>query len=159
MHTMRVRPLVIGGGAGFIWPDVQKSLGDMVNGVFSVAACNWDSKNVMTDPLRKSAVERYKKRFGNYMPEQAQEHYGMVWILKEAIEKVGSAEPKKIREALLSMEFSKGGAGMMQPGIVKFDKVGANTAIHPVIIQWQEGEPRTVYPEEDSIRKVIWPVK
>lgn len=159
MYTMRVRPLVIGGGAGFIWPDVQKSLGDKVNGVFSVAACNWDSKNVMTDPLRKSAVERYKKRFGNYMPEQAQEHYGMLWILKEAMEKAGSSDAQKIREALLSTEFSQGGAGMMQPGRVKFDPVGANAAIHPVIIQWQEGEPRTVYPEEDSLRKVIWPVK
>jgi branched-chain amino acid transport system substrate-binding protein len=159
MHAMRVRPLVVGGGAGFIWSDIGKSLGDKVNGVFSVAATNWDVKNIMTDPQRKSAVERYKKRFGVYMAEQGVEHYGMVWILKEAIEKAGSTDPRKIREALLAAEFSRGGAGMMQPGKLKFDQTGANTLVHPVMIQWQEGEPRTVYPEEDALRKVIWPVK
>ncbi len=159
MRAMRVQPLVIGGGAGFIWPDIGKSLGDKVNGVFSVAATNWDVKNIMTDPERKSATERYKKRFGVYMAEQGVEHYGMVWILKEAIEKAGSADPKKIREALASAEFSTGGAGMMQPGKLKFDQVGKNVLIHPVMIQWQEGEPRAVYPEESSVRKVVWPIK
>jgi branched-chain amino acid transport system substrate-binding protein len=159
MHAMRVRPLVVGGGAGFIWPDIGKYLGDKVNGVFSVSATNWDVKNIMTDAQRKSGVERYKKRFGVYMAEQGVEHYGMVWILKEAMEKAGSAHPQKIREALLAAEFSRGGAGMMQPGKLKFDQTGANTLVHPVMIQWQEGEPRTVYPEEDALRKVIWPIK
>lgn len=159
MHAMRVRPLMVGGGAGFIWPDIGKSIGDKVNGLFSVAATNWDVKNVMADPERKSAVERYKKRFGVFMAEQAQEHYGMVWILKEAIEKAGSADPQKIREALASVEFGTGGAGMMQPGKLKFDQTGMNIHVHPVVIQWQEGEPRAVYPEETASRKVIWPIK
>jgi branched-chain amino acid transport system substrate-binding protein len=150
---------VVGGGAGFIWPDIGKSIGDKVNGLFSVAATNWDVKNVMADPERKSAVERYKKRFGVFMAEQAQEHYGMVWILKEAIEKAGSADPQKIREALASVEFGTGGAGMMQPGKLKFDQTGMNIHVHPVVIQWQEGEPRAVYPEETASRKVIWPIK
>ena len=51
MQAMRVNPMLIGGGAGFIWPDIYKSLGDKINGVFSVGSWSWDSKNIMSDRL------------------------------------------------------------------------------------------------------------
>jgi branched-chain amino acid transport system substrate-binding protein len=159
MQAMRVNPLVIGGGAGFIWPDIYKSLGDRINGVFSVGSWSWDSKNIMSDRQRKSAVERYKKRFGTFMPEQAGEHYAMVWTLKEAIERARSADPQRIRDALASIEIVSGPAGFMQPGKIKFDQTGWNSYVHPTMIQWQRGEPRTVYPEEDATNDVIWPIK
>jgi branched-chain amino acid transport system substrate-binding protein len=159
MQAMRVNPLVIGGGAGFIWPDIYKSLGDRINGVFSVGSWSWDSKNIMSDRQRKSAVERYKKRFGTFMPEQAGEHYAMVWTLKEAIERARSADPQRIRDALASIEIVRGPAGFMQPGKIKFDQTGWNSYVHPTMIQWQRGEPRTVYPEEDATNDVIWPIK
>ncbi len=159
MQAMRVNPLVIGGGAGFIWPDIYKSLGDRINGVFSVGSWSWDSKNIMSDPRRKSVVERYKKRFGTFMPEQAGENYAMIWTLKDAIEKAGSADPKKIRDTLASLEITRGLAAIMQPGKIKFDNTGWNLYVHPTMIQWQRGEPRTVYPEEDATNEVVWPIK
>ena len=159
MQAMRVTPLVIGGGAGFIWPDIYKSLGEKINGVFSVGSWSWDSKNIMSDPQRRSVVERYKKRFGTFMPEQAGEHYAMIWTLKDAIEKAGSSDPKKIRDALASIEITRGLAATMQPGKIKFDKTGWNLYVHPTMIQWQKGEPRTVYPEEDATHEVVWPIK
>jgi len=159
MQAMRVNPLVIGGGAGFIWPDIYKSLGDRINGVFSVGSWSWDSKNIMSDPQRKTVVERYKKRFGTFMPEQAGEHYAMIWTLKDAIEKARSTDPKKIRDAMASIEITRGLAAIMQPGKIKFDKTGWNPYVHPTMIQWQRGEPRTVYPEEDATNDVVWPIK
>jgi len=159
MQAMRVNPLVIGGGAGFIWPDIYKSLGDRINGVFSVGSWSWDSKNIMSDPQRKTVVERYKKRFGTFMPEQAGEHYAMIWTLKDAIEKARSTDPKKIRDAMASIEITRGLAAIMQPGKIKFDKTGWNLYVHPTMIQWQRGEPRTVYPEEDATNDVVWPIK
>jgi branched-chain amino acid transport system substrate-binding protein len=159
MYAMRVNPMVIGGGAGFIWPDIYKSLGDKINGVFSVGSWSWDSKNIMSDPQRKSVVERYKKRFGTFMPEQAGEHYAAVWVLKEALEKAGSADPKKVRDVLADMEITTGPAGLMQPGKIKFDSVGWNTYVYPTMIQWQRGEPRTVYPEAAATNNVVWPIR
>jgi len=159
MQAMRVNPLVIGGGAGFIWPDIYKSLGDRINGVFSVGSWSWDSKNIMSDPQRKSVVERYKKRFGTFMPEQAGEHYAMIWTLKDAIEKARSTDPQKIRDSLASIEITRGLAAIMQPGKIKFDNTGWNLYVHPTMIQWQRGEPRTVYPEEDATHEVVWPIK
>lgn len=159
MYTMRVNPIVIGGGAGFIWPDIYKSLGDRINGVFSVGSWSWDSKNIMSDPQRKSVVEGYKKRFGTFMPEQAGQHYAMVWTMKEALEKGKSADPQKVREALANLEIKTGLAGLMQPGKIKFDKTGWNSYVYPTMIQWQNGEPRTVYPEGVATNDVVWPIR
>jgi branched-chain amino acid transport system substrate-binding protein len=104
-------------------------------------------------------VERYKKRFGTFMPEQAGEHYAAVWVLKEALEKAGSTDPKKVRDVLAAMEITTGLAGLMQPGKIKFDSAGWNTYVYPTMIQWQKGEPRTVYPEAAATNNVIWPIR
>ena len=159
MKAMKVNPLVIGGGAGFCWPPIQQAIGAKVNGIFSVGSWSWDTKNIFDVPERKDVVERYQKRFGTFMPEQAGEHYAMVWLLKEAIEKAGSADPEKVREALATHEFGASMDGMMQPGKIKFDSTGWNTLTYPTMIQWQNQTVRTVYPEEVATAKVIWPVK
>jgi len=159
MKAMRVNPLVIGGGAGFCWPPIEKAIGAKVNGIFSVGSWSWDTKNIFDVPERKDVVERYQKRFGTFMPEQAGEHYAMVWLLKEAIEKAGSADPEKVRESLATHEFGESMDGMMQPGRIKFDSTGWNTQTYPTMIQWQNQTVRTVYPEEVATAKVVWPVK
>jgi branched-chain amino acid transport system substrate-binding protein len=159
MEAMRVNPMVIGGGAGFIWPDIYKALGDKINGVFSVGSWSWDSKNIMSDPYRKSVVERYRKRFGTFMPEQAGEHYAMVWTLKDALEKAKSTDSKKVRDVLATIEITSGPAALMQPGKIKFDATGWNKYVYPTMIQWQKGDPRTVYPEEAATHQVVWPIQ
>jgi branched-chain amino acid transport system substrate-binding protein len=159
MQAMRVNPMVIGGGAGFIWPDIYKSLGDKINGVFSVGSWSWDSKNIMSDAYRKSVVERYRKRFGTFMPEQAGEHYAMVWTLKDALEKAKSTDSKKVRDVLSTIEITSGPAALMQPGKIKFDATGWNKYVYPTMIQWQKGDPRTVYPAEAATHEVVWPIK
>jgi len=159
MKAMKVNPLVIGGGAGFCWPPIEKAIGAKVNGIFSVGSWSWDTKNIFDVPERKDVVERYQKRFGTFMPEQAGEHYAMVWLLKEAVEKAGSADPEKVRESLATHEFGSSMDGMMQPGKIKFDSTGWNTQTYPTMIQWQNQTVRTVYPEEVATAKVVWPVK
>ncbi len=159
MKAMKVTPLVIGGGAGFCWPPIQEAIGSKVNGIFSVGSWSWDTKNIFDVPERKDVVERYLKRFGTFMPEQAGEHYAMVWLLKEAIEKAGSDDPEKVREALSTHEFGASMDGMMQPGRIKFDDTGWNQNTYPTMIQWQNNTVRTVYPEEVATAKVVWPIQ
>lgn len=151
-----VKPLIIGGGAGFIWPAIGKDLGDKVNGLFSVASCNWDSKNALQEPLR-SIPQRYKERYGTFMPEQAVETYASIWVLAAGIEAAKSTDPQKVRDALAQIEITSGPATIMQPGRIKFDNTGFNQYVHPVMIQWQKGEPHTVFPEEDASVQVIKP--
>ena len=159
MRAMKVTPLVIGGGAGFCWPPIEKAIGSRVNGLFSVGSWSWDTKNILDFPERKEVTQRYKERLGTFMPEQAGEHYAMVWLLKEAIEKAGSADPEKVRAALATQEFGYSMDGMMQPGKIKFDKTGWNFHTFPTMIQWQNNTVRTVFPEEVATAKVVWPVE
>ena len=41
---------------------------------------------------------------------------------------------------------------------VEFDGKGWNKHVHPVMVQWQKGQLRTVYPESDARVKPVWPV-
>jgi branched-chain amino acid transport system substrate-binding protein len=44
-------------------------------------------------------------------------------------------------------------------GELKFDEAGHRVGATLTIIQWQNGVPVTVYPEEQAIAKPIWPGK
>lgn len=149
--------LVVGGGAGFIWPPIGKALGDEVNGLTSVASWNVNSKNVQSSPELMKVAQRYKEKYGTFMPEQAGEAYAGLWVLADAMEEAKSSDPQKVRDALSQIHITSGGATMMQPGEVKFDSNGANEAVTPVMIQWQNGEPQTVYPPNIATAKVQQP--
>ncbi len=152
MKSMSVNPVIIGGGAGFLWPAFAKEMGDAVNGFVSVASWNWDSKSITANKDLVAVTERYEKKFGTFMTEHAGPTYVAVRLIAEAIEKAGSADPTKVRDALASFNANTGMAAMMQPGTTKFDDKGWNSPVHPVMIQWQDGKPRTVFPAEDSTR-------
>ena len=157
MKAMKVSPLLIGGGAGFCWPPIEEAIGDKVNGICSVGSWSWDSKNIKDVPARYDVTQRYEKRYGTFMPEQAGEHYAAVWLIKEAMEKAGSDDPQKVREALATHEFGKSMDGMMQPGKIKFDETGWNQYTFPTIIQWQNKKPTTVFPLSVATSEVIQP--
>lgn len=159
MRAMNYHPIVIGGGAGFIWPDFYKALGKNAEGVFSVGSWSWDTKYILNDPDCLAAVKAWEAKYGTFMPEMAGEMYTAVYVLKEAIEACKSADPKAVRDALATIKITRGRAAMMQPGIVEFDEKGWNKHVHPTIIQWQNGVVRTVYPVEDTDNKVVWPVQ
>ncbi len=148
LRTAGNRALVVGGGAGFIWPPIGKALGDKVDGLTSVSSWNLTSKNVTSDPTLVDVTKRYQQKYDTFMPEQAGEAYAGIWALAEAANQAKSADAKKVREALATMDLKSGGATMMQPGEVKFDSNGANEKVSPVMIQWQHGVPQTVYPPE-----------
>jgi branched-chain amino acid transport system substrate-binding protein len=146
--------LVVGGGAGFIWPPIGQSLGDKVNGLVSVASWNLDSRNVKDSPKLAEVTQRYKKAYGSFMPEQAGEAYGGVTALAAAIESAGSDDPAKVRDALAKLHLID---SIMQPGEVEFDENGASKHVVPVIIQWQNGTPSTVFPDAVATSPVTKP--
>jgi branched-chain amino acid transport system substrate-binding protein len=157
MALQRVHPLIIGGGGEFIWPAMGKDMGDKINGLTSVASWNWDSTHIKFRPSLWSIVMRYEKKYGTFMPEHSGMAYAEVWAVVEAIGSVGSADPAKIKDALHTLDFSRGPMTLMQPGRVKFDAHGQNIYAHPVMVQWEGGAPHTVYPPEDASRQVEVP--
>ena len=155
MKSMDYNPLVIGGGAGFLWPAMGEELGDNINGLLSVASWNWDSKNISGNPDLAKIPEDYEATYGEFMTEHAGPTYSFVWMLKEAIEKTGSTDSKTIRDALAEMTFEDTPAALMQPGVVQFGDDGWNVETHPVMIQWQDGKPRTIFPISDASSDIM----
>ena len=91
------------------------------------------------------------------MTQDAISTYGDMWIFKEAIERAGSVDRKKVAEALHTMDVTDGAARYFPGQRIKFDADGRRVGADMVIAQWQNGEPWTVYPPNLAATKVIWP--
>jgi branched-chain amino acid transport system substrate-binding protein len=72
------------------------------------------------------------------------------FMLADALERAGSADPQKVREALSTLDVSSGYAAMAPGGKVKFGPDGKNVYGRPVGVQWQNGDLHSVFPEEDA---------
>ncbi len=159
MNQMNVHPVIVGGGAGFIWPAFFTEMGAAANGFVSVASWNWDSKSISSVPELAAITDRYQKRFGVFMGEHAGPSYAAIRMIAQAMEATKSSDSKKIRDYLATFNDSGAVGGFMQPGTIKIDSTGFNGVVHPVMIQWQDNQPRTIYPEADATRSYQPPKK
>jgi branched-chain amino acid transport system substrate-binding protein len=80
-------------------------------------------------------------------------------ILKEGVEQAGAADRKKVAAAIRAMDTSTGPAQYFAGGHVKFDDKGRRVGAPLVIIQWQKGQPVTVYPPQSATAEPIWVAK
>jgi len=84
-------------------PEAVKILGkDLLEGVFVVVA-NWGTKG------HEKLISDFKTRTGEpWMPQDSMSTYGDMWVFKEALEKAGSADRKKVAEAIRNMNMTGG---------------------------------------------------
>lgn len=137
-------PVVGLGGGGILDKGFGQALGPAVNGVLSMAAWNWDLPYKGIDDVNK----RFAKRFNQpFMPQEAGESYAAVWVIKDAMEKARSSKPADIAKTLRTLTLTEGPGSWMPGGKVSFDAKGLNPAVAPIVIQWQDGVPKTVWPK------------
>jgi branched-chain amino acid transport system substrate-binding protein len=143
---------VISNGAHIGAPDMLKnSTKEIIEGVMTIVG-NWPGKG-----HEKIAEEFVKKTGEPWMTQDSLSTYGDMWILKEALEKAGAADRKKVAEAIRAMDSREGSAKFFPGGRMKFDDAGRRVDADLVIVQWQNGVPVTVYPEASAVAKPIWP--
>ena len=144
---------VISNGAPIGSPDLLKLAGkEIMEGTMFIIA-NWGAKGI------EDLTKRFKAKTGEpWITQDSISNYGHMWLLKEAIEKAGSAERHKVREALHTMNLTTGpGAQTFPGGHIRFDDNGRRVGAPLVIVQWQNGEPVTVYPPEAAFSAPVWP--
>ena len=78
--------------------------------------------------------------------------YSLAQIFFQAVEKAGSLDKEKIRQVLVTEEFDT------VSGKVKFNEEGIWETIPPTWSQWQNGEPRTIYPKEFATSRLWYPM-
>lgn len=150
----RTRLPVINNGGPMGSPDLLRIVGKQtLEGAMFITA-NWGSKGM------EDVIADYKKRTGDpWITQDSLSNYGHMLILKEAVERAGSIDREKVNAAIRSMDVTDGPARFFAGGRVKFDETGKREGARIVLVQWQNGEPVTVYPPEAAMAKPIWPKK
>ncbi|WRS28695.1 ABC transporter substrate-binding protein [Oscillospiraceae bacterium MB08-C2-2] len=157
MKSINYSPVIIGGGAGFNFPETAAAMGDDVIGLTSVTMSNWDTLSVQDNPELKKIPEAYREKYGVFMCEHAISAYANIMILADALERAATTEGPALRDAIRATDIPTTQAR----GNVKFDEVGNNVNAVPVIVQWQKLEDGTlatctVFPREDASREYLY---
>lgn len=133
--------------------DFRTSLGDDANDIFGVSW--WMPEMTYSDPLFGSTgdyAEKYKARYGEGLTYQAAGASQAGLLLQLAIEKAGSLETDKVREALRSYD------GSTFWGPTRWDQTGQNMAGQTVTFQIQNGKVVTVFPPAAAQANPVYPM-
>jgi branched-chain amino acid transport system substrate-binding protein len=147
----RVAVITNGGHMGA--PELLNVVGkDLMEGVMVIIA-NWGGKG------QEALIKEFKTRQKEpWMTQDSISTYGDIWILKEAMEQAKSADPKKVAAAMHSMEGTAA-SKYFPGGKLKFEPNGRRAGAELVILQWQNGEPKPVYPASLATAQASWPKK
>ncbi len=145
---------IVSNGAHFGAPELLKAAGgDVLEGTL-VAVANWSHDG------QRQLIDEFKKRTGEpWLTQDSLCAYGHVMILKEAVEKAGAADRRKVAEAIRAMDTTEGPAKYFAGNRIKFDDKGRRVDAPLVIYQWQQGVPITVYPQGPGTAKPRWAMK
>jgi branched-chain amino acid transport system substrate-binding protein len=145
---------VVANGGALGAPELLNVVGkDLMEGVMVIIA-NWGGKG------NEKVVEQFKaKTKEHWMTQDSISTYGDMWILKDAMEMAKSADPKKVGAAMHAMDGSQTSSRYFPGGKVKFDENGRRVGAELVILQWQNGEPKPVYPASLAVTQAAWSKK
>jgi branched-chain amino acid transport system substrate-binding protein len=152
MGLGRGRIPVVSNGAHMGAPDLVNVMGkDLLEGVMTTVA-NWGAKG------QEKLIADFKKRTREpWMTQDSISTYGDIWIFKEALEKAGAADRRKVAAAIRGMDTTDGPARFFAGGRLKFDENGRRAGAALLVVQWQNGEPIVVHPPGSAVAKPIWP--
>jgi branched-chain amino acid transport system substrate-binding protein len=143
---------LVGSGGHWVVPEMLKTTGKDILQDVLIGLANWPGKAV--DDLSA----RYVKRTGNpWFGHNEIFAYAHVQIFAWALDKAGAADRKKVAEALRTMDITDGPAIYFPGSHLKFDDKGRRVDAQLVIVQWQDGKPVTVFPQEMAVTKPVWP--
>ena len=145
---------IVASGAHMGAPELLNLVGkDLLEGIFVVVA-NWQAKG------QEKIIADYTKKTGEpWMPQESVSSYGDMWFFKEAIEQSGSADKKKVMAAMKKLKNKDAVAKYYAGNTLEFDETGKRVGASVMILQWQDGQPKLVYPTDAAVAKPRWPTK
>ncbi|MBT5483897.1 MAG: ABC transporter substrate-binding protein [Gammaproteobacteria bacterium] len=148
----RGRLPTISNGSAMGDPDLAANMPPaLLEGVMSIVA-NWSTSG------QEQMINDYMDFSGEpWMTQNPLCAFGHIWLLKEALELVETVDSVAVKDALHSMDITSGASDYFAGGRVRFDETGKRQDAGILVIQWQDGQPRTVYPESAALGNIIWP--
>ncbi|MEM2294576.1 MAG: amino acid ABC transporter substrate-binding protein [Candidatus Bathyarchaeia archaeon] len=111
-------------------------------------------------PIEKNLnlTERYKNRHGVMPGVNVPSGYAAVQVLAAAIEKAGTLDKYKVREALLTLEVDTVVGKIRFAGPGHSDPlVRPGAYLEQIVFQWQNGEQKIVWPPKYATSTFIYP--
>jgi branched-chain amino acid transport system substrate-binding protein len=142
---------LIGNGGHWATPEILKVTGaDILQGMI-VGLANWPGKE------QAALGQRFVQHTGEpWFGHDSIFPYAHVMILKQALEIAGAADRVKVADAIRRMDMTDGPALFFPGHHLKFDDKGRRVDAELVVVQWQNGRPVTIFPQEMAIAKPIW---
>jgi branched-chain amino acid transport system substrate-binding protein len=103
----------------------------------------------------KRVMDAYAKRFNAPMSSHSVQSYSAMMVLRDALERAGSPDRAKVREALAKTNLTD---HILPQGPIQFDKTGENTGAQSALLQNQGGRTAVVGPAQFAEAKAVFPV-
>ena len=150
----------IGSAAGQIDSNFLPSVGKEVsNNVFTTNGwAGYDS--AITTPFAKRFWDEFVAAYKIDPNELSVSAYGALWVLKDALERAGKADPESIRNALAETKIENTDLTKLLGYDIVIDGKGQNTKKRYVMQQISDEKYRTIWPENVAVKgyKMTWPV-
>jgi branched-chain amino acid transport system substrate-binding protein len=150
----------IGSAAGQIDTGFLPQVGkDVAKNVFTTNG--WAGyESAVTTPFAKRFWDDYTNTHKVEPNELSVSAYGAVWVIKDALERAGKADPEAIRDALAKTDLKGTDLNKLLGYDIVIDEKGQNNLKQFVMQQiTPEGEYRTVWPENLASKsyETVWP--
>jgi branched-chain amino acid transport system substrate-binding protein len=158
MKTMKnldyMPPMVIGDDTGFSDPSFIPAVADIAQGAMNRSA--WDIGKPGSTTYKIN--EMYKAKTGRDLDDTSARNMQSFFALADALNRAGSTEPEKIRDALTKTDLKPEQLMMGYDG-VKFDDTGQNILASTYLIQLKDKAYQLVWPDKAAAAKLDWPMK
>lgn len=122
---------IIASGGGHADPSFLKATGNNARYLFDIV--EWETD--VNKPGVKEINEKFKARYGYNLAGESVDAYLAMHVIKDALERAGSTDPVKIREALAKTNLRSGPAMIASYDAIEFDATGQNKHAALSIVQ------------------------
>ncbi|MBK0401076.1 ABC transporter substrate-binding protein [Limibaculum sp. M0105] len=153
MKELGVNIPIVGTSAGHIDPAYITNLAKDADLTFTVGEWNVDIDKAGAAEIAK----RFEEKFGVPMNGHAAETYMSTMVLRDALERAGSTDRAKLRDALAETRIC-GDDNILPYDCIRFGESGQSPEAQLVVLQIVDGVHKTVWPPEVAATKPVWPV-
>jgi len=157
MRTMKtldyLPPMIIGDSAGFSDPSFLPAVGGVAKGLVNRSVWSRGSEGSLSAGV--NAI--YKARTGNEIGDVSGRSIQAFFVLADALNRAGSADPAKLQMALKATAMPRGAMIIGYRG-VRFDDTGQNIESATYLTQLQGADYVTIWPDDAAVAKVTWPM-
>ena len=122
---------IIASGGGHADPSFLTATGQNARYLFDIV--EWETD--VNKPGAKETNAKYKAKYGQNLAGEAVDAYLAMYVLKDALERAGSLDPAKIRQALATTNLKSGPGMIVGYDAVEFDQAGQNKHAALVLVQ------------------------